>query len=368
MASCSFVQRCQWLLPSPFAQRWIPRQRLPCCPKQQQATVVFLSGYHPARLAAAGQPHTSSCIRLLGESLGPQPPAASCNPRPREGRGLQPPVTATRTRGPASLPEGGTTRGSRAEHGSAAERTGLASRSPRGPRGLSSRGSFFLSAIQNSVNRLASIPAIWNVQGGADLPSPFSGQKNTTGASPTPRPPHRADAATAQEGPERSAQRPPLFRTGGLRLQHRRRGLPLPSPPQERLAGRWRSPPPPAALPRGEKSRTRARPRQKKKKTQGLNYYDRKGDETQRQATPTAQRAGSGPAERRRTTTRRCTRAAPNTRPRSQQLRGPSSSRGRAPRASQSGRGAAAVYTLRGDAYEHHNERSDVLVQIKVKN
>lgn len=29
---------------------------------------------------------------------------------------------------------------------------------------------------------------------------------------------------------------------------------------------------------------------------------------------------------------------------------------------------AAAVRTVRGDAYEHHNEHSDVLVQIKVKN
>lgn len=277
--------------------------------------MAFLSGYHPARLTAAGQPHTTSCIRLLGEGRGPTAPRCLLR---CQAWGEQSAAAF-----PASLPAVGTTRGSRAEHGSAAEQTRSASRSPRGPRGLSSRGSFFLSAIQNSVNRLASIPAIWSAQGGADLPSPFSGQKNTTGASPTPgrpiermQPHHRSSRALRSALTLVSDDPQP----GGLPLQHRRRGAPpsLPAPGAPRRAlevttassrsSTW-----------GRKAE-RGPDRDKKNQKPRPELLLWKGDKTQRQATPTAQRTRSGPVERRRTTTRRCT-----LRPRTHG-RGPSSS------------------------------------------
>lgn len=166
------------------------------------------------------------------------------------------------------MPTGGTTRGPRAEHSSAApaERPGSASRTPRGPRGLSSRGSFFLSPRRTRL--ISSHPSPLSAACKAEqIYPPRSAATNTSGASPTRGPPRRAAAAAAQEGPERPAQRSPLFRTALTREGFGRitDGADPPAPSGRRStsrgAGGHHLPP---LFHVGEESKTRARLRPRK--------------------------------------------------------------------------------------------------------
>lgn len=264
-----------------------------------------------------GSPTPQAVSGCSARAEAPQPPAASCDARPGASRALQPSRPHCLRWEPRVGPELNT-----APQPSRQDRP----HAPHAAPGASAPAGAF--SYQPSRTRLI-----------ASHPSPLSGAHKAEriypprSAAKKTRPGHRPPRAAPSSGcsrstgaRERSAQRSPWFRTTLSQEIFRCStdgaepppSLPAPGAPRRALevttassrSSTW-----------GRKAE-RGPDRDKKNQKPRPELLLWKGDKTQRQATPTAQRTRSGPVERRRTTTRRCT-----LRPRTHG-RGPSSSRG----------------------------------------
>lgn len=215
-----------------------------------------------------GSPTPQAVSGCSARAEAPQPPAASCDARPGASRALQPSRPHCLRWEPRVGPELST-----APQPSRQDRP----HAPHAAPGASAPAGAF--SYQPSRTRLI-----------ASHPSPLSGAHKAEriypprSAAKKTRPGHRPPRAAPSSGcsritgaRERSAQRSPWFRTTlsqeVFRCSTDGAEPPRPSLPQERLGGRWRSPPPPAAHPRGGERQNAGPTATKKNKNQGLNYY-----------------------------------------------------------------------------------------------